>query len=72
MIFQDLLYWAGLLAVSVGFIGLGIIGLRHSAWFGKPRPLLSGLDPVEIRILAGSVLFVAAGICFFIYGALLE
>ncbi len=67
---MNILNWAGLVMLIIGFGCFGLIGLKRSAWWGPAKSVMEELDLAEkrfakigfISLFISLVLFVVANI----------
>lgn len=68
MNFSEIFFGAGLILLIIACIGISIIGIRNSTWFGKHKNYLSDLDQVDMKIAKYSTILLFFSIIFFIVG----
>ncbi len=68
----DILFWAGIAILFAASLVLSMLGLRRNVWYPKRKPLFFPLDPLEFKILLGSVLIMALGGVLVFLGIVLQ
>jgi hypothetical protein len=57
----EIFNWMGIITSIVGFVFIGLIGFKRSAWWGPYKGIMEELDLVEIRFAKIGVLSIIVG-----------